>query len=201
MSPAGARTQAYREGVGKTRLTPDDWAAAALTALADGGLSAVRVEALAPGLGASKGSFYWHFTDRAALVEAALAMWEERDGDAFIGELAPIADPADRLARLFTLVLDDPHAGEVDAALAPDAGEPHVAAALARVTQRRLRVLEKTFGELGFTKADARRRALASYSAYLGLVILRRHAPGLLPSGRRGRHAYADAQAALLTAD
>ena len=185
--------------MGKTRLRPDDWAAAALSALADGGLGAVRVEALAPGLGASKGSFYWHFADRAALVDAALALWEERDGETFAETLDPDEDPHEQLRALFALVLDDPHAGEVDAALATDASDPQVASALERVTRRRLRTLEQLFGALGFGRGQARRRALTAYSAYLGVITLRRHAPGLMPESRRARQAYVDEQVELLT--
>jgi AcrR family transcriptional regulator len=184
--------------VGKTRLTPGDWAAAALAALAEGGLAAVRVEALAPGLGASKGSFYWHFTDRAALVDAALALWEEHD--MFERALAADAAPQRRLRDLFELVLDDPRAGDVDAALAADAADPHVATALDRVAKRRMGLLEETFGDLGFGRPEARRRSLAAYSAYLGFVTLRRQVPGLVPEGRRARRSYVDAQVDLLTA-
>ena len=185
--------------MGRTRLSPEDWAAAALGALADGGLAAIRVEALAPGLGASKGSFYWHFADRAALVDAALELWEERDTDTFVHALEPIEDPEDRLRELFELVLSDPHAGEVDAALAADAADPQVAAALERVSQRRMALLERTFADLGFTRSEARRRALAAYSAFLGFVTLRRQVPGLVPAGRRARQSYVDAQVELLT--
>ena len=63
------------------------------------GLENVSVEALAKTLNATKGSFYWHFTDRAELVDAALAEWQRRtttevfDG---IGH-APTEDPVARL--------------------------------------------------------------------------------------------------------
>src|SRR3954453_8612881 len=71
--------------VGKrASLTSDDWTRAALEALARGGLAAVAVEPLAKELGATKGSFYWHFADRSALLEAALDLWERRDTDRVI---------------------------------------------------------------------------------------------------------------------
>src|SRR6266699_616553 len=57
-------------------LTRADWTGAALDALARDGLRAVAVEPLAERLGATKGSFYWHFRDRNALLEAAVAQWE-----------------------------------------------------------------------------------------------------------------------------
>ena len=37
----------------------------------------MRVEALAACLGVSKGGFYWHFTDRQALLEEMLDSWEK----------------------------------------------------------------------------------------------------------------------------
>ena len=53
------------------------WVREGLRFLAAGGPDAVRVEALAVALGVSKGGFYWHFRDRAALLEAVLDTWEE----------------------------------------------------------------------------------------------------------------------------
>ena len=67
---------------------PSDWARAALEAIAEGGMSAVTVEALGPKVGASKGSFYWHFQDRAALLEAALELWEEERTEAIMAASA-----------------------------------------------------------------------------------------------------------------
>lgn len=36
----------------------------------------VAVDRLAKELGATRGSFYWHFRDRDDLIEAALELWE-----------------------------------------------------------------------------------------------------------------------------
>ncbi|MEU8610821.1 helix-turn-helix domain-containing protein [Actinoplanes sp. NPDC048791] len=76
------------------RLTADDWTSAALEAMAGGGLAAVAVEPLAARLGATKGSFYWHFANRDALIEAAVLRWERDHTEAVIGSL-PTAE-ADR---------------------------------------------------------------------------------------------------------
>ena len=56
----------------KSRLSADDWALAALDVIAEQGLAAVAVEPLARRLGVTKGSFYWHFPSREALLVAAL---------------------------------------------------------------------------------------------------------------------------------
>ena len=53
------------------RLSADDWAQAALDLIAEQGVSAVAVEPLARRLGVTKGSFYWHFPSRDALLQAA----------------------------------------------------------------------------------------------------------------------------------
>ena len=71
----------------RTRLKRQDWVDAALEAIADGGLAAVAVVPLAERLGATKGSFYWHFPSREALIEAALAAWEQTTTSAVIAEI------------------------------------------------------------------------------------------------------------------
>ena len=60
-----------------SRLDASAWIEAALEALADGGVEAVRVEPLAKALDVTKGSFYWHFADRRALIDAMLTSWSD----------------------------------------------------------------------------------------------------------------------------
>src|SRR6478735_659219 len=56
-------------------LTREDWTAAGLAALVEGGPDAVAIEPIAGRLGTTKGSGYWHFTDRADLLRAVLERW------------------------------------------------------------------------------------------------------------------------------
>ena len=160
----------------------EDWARAALLAIAEGGLAAVRVEALAPAVGASKGSFYWHFADRAALVDAALELWAEEATEDVIAGLDAIEAPRERLSALFSTAFRHPWSGRVDAALAAHADHPQVAPVLQRVTERRLGFLDDVYGELGCSPAEARRRSLVAYTSYLGLFAVRRAAPASLPA-------------------
>src|SRR3982750_413836 len=88
----------------RSRLSAGSWAAVALDALIAGGVSPVAVEPLAVRLGATKGSFYWHFANRDALVEAALALWERDRTEAVIAAMDAEPDPARRLHRLFATV-------------------------------------------------------------------------------------------------
>src|SRR5262249_46241776 len=50
-----------KERLGEPTLTASDWAEAALQLIAEQGLGALTVSALAARLGVTKGSFYWHF--------------------------------------------------------------------------------------------------------------------------------------------
>ena len=51
----------------KNVLSANDWAEAALSAIAARGIEGVAIEPLARELGVTKGSFYWHFANRNAL--------------------------------------------------------------------------------------------------------------------------------------
>jgi len=61
-----------------TRLDAAAWTDAGLSVLAENGVAAVRVEPLARLLAVTKGSFYWHFKDRAELLAAMLASWRRQ---------------------------------------------------------------------------------------------------------------------------
>jgi AcrR family transcriptional regulator len=179
--------------VRRRRLSRDDWADAALTAIAEGGLAAVAVEPLAVRLGATKGSFYWHFANRQALLEAALARWQERHTTAVNAEVeAASADPVTQLRLLIQRVIGTAEQDSVAVALVSNADHPAVAAALARVTEERIAFLARLFARLGFAAGAARQRALLAYSAYLGHAQLAHSTPQLLPATTAARRAYLD---------
>ena len=173
----------------RSRLSRDDWTAAALRALAAGGLAAVAIEPLAATLGTTKGSGYWHFANRAALVGATLERWENDNTAAVIAQLDSSAPPEDRLENLFRRVMRFAETHSVELALLASAADPMVATALQRVTDRRLDYLAGLFDELGFDAAGARHRALLAYASYLGHAQLARAAPASVSSAA-DREAY-----------
>ncbi|MFE2751775.1 TetR/AcrR family transcriptional regulator [Actinosynnema sp. NPDC059335] len=162
------------------RRTRDDWTAVALRALAEGGVAAVAVEPLAARLGATKGSAYWHFPNREALLKATLERWEREHTEAVIELVESVAEPAARLRLLFGTVLERTRHSAVELAMLAAKDDPAVAPVLRRVTDRRLGYLEALFGELGFPADVARRRAVLAYSAYLGQAQLLSAAPDVL---------------------
>jgi AcrR family transcriptional regulator len=192
---------AERKTSGQRRLTRDDWISAALDAIADGGLAAVGVEPLAARLGATKGSFYWHFENRDALIEAAIGRWETETTTDVVADITAARDgPASQFRRLVVSVIERAEQDRVGPALLASAAHPAVAPALERVTAARLDLIAAVFRQLGFRPAETRRRALLAYSAYLGHGQLAHSTPGFLPATRAGRRAYLnDAIRALTT--
>jgi AcrR family transcriptional regulator len=157
-----------------TRLSAQDWARAALKAIAAGGLAAVAVEPLARTLGVTKGSFYAHYRNRDELITAALAEWARSHGDEGLAGLAAIADPAQRLRELLTTVVHavQPLAPSVHLSLLGDRNDPRVNDAVRRVNRARLELLTRTYRELGLPPDRAASRARVAYAAILGLLHL-----------------------------
>ncbi|MFC9240047.1 TetR/AcrR family transcriptional regulator [Streptomyces decoyicus] len=182
MDMAPRRAKALRDGGARQRLTAQDWAEAALAAMGEGGLAAVAVEPLAARLGTTKGSFYWHFANRDALIEAALKRWEEIGTEAVITEAEAEPDPGKRLRVLLVRATNRSAADPLDVSLLATAAHPRVAAALARVTARRIGYVAALFAELGFPEDEARRRGLLAYTAYLGHTQLGHAVPESLPA-------------------
>ena len=65
----------------RARTPASAWIETGLRALAAGGPDAVRIDQLSRSLGATRGSFYWHFTDREALLTSLLDTWEREATD------------------------------------------------------------------------------------------------------------------------
>jgi AcrR family transcriptional regulator len=187
-----ARTPVRKRPGAATRLRPEDWAEAALEALSEGGMAAVAVEPLATRLGTTKGSFYWHFADRRALLAAALELWEQHHTEALITALEQRPDPAERLQHLLELVVRYSQQDRVELALLASADDALVAPALRRVTERRIGYVRSLYEELGQSRVDAERSALLAVSTYLGHLQLAHVVPHLLPSDDTAWGAHLD---------
>jgi len=170
-----------------SRLSAGDWADAALDALARGGLAAVAVEPLAARLKTTKGSFYWHFRNRDALIEAALLRWEERGTTEVIAGIETEPDPVVKLRRLFATVIGHGTTHRIELSLLASAGHPAVGPVLRRISERRVDYVAQLFCEAGFPPGEARRRAVIGVSVYLGHTQLANTAPSALPDGDEER--------------
>ncbi len=156
----------------KGRLSAEDWAQAALHLIAEQGVAAVAVEPLARRLGVTKGSFYWHFPSRDALLQAALERWESIEQQSVFGMLEAVPDPRQRLRDLFQMVAHEVTSHIIFSALLKALDHPIVRPVMERVSQRRLDYLTASFRQAGLTRSDAQHRARLVYAAYVGFLQL-----------------------------
>ncbi len=160
-------------GHGHARLSAADWERAALEMIADAGVGALAVEALARRLGVTKGSFYWHFRNREALLQAALIRWEADDDDDLQQHTGSAGEPPrERLGALFRWVSGEAQAHRIYAALLQALDHPLVKPMMIRVSRRRMDFLEAAFREAGLSVEAARHRARLTYAAYVGFLQL-----------------------------
>jgi AcrR family transcriptional regulator len=153
------------------RLSADDWAREALDQIADAGVASVAVEPLARRLGVTKGSFYWHFPSRDALLLAALERLE-RDEQTAYGALESITDARERLRALFRLIAHHNKTHIIYSELLKASEQPAVQAVLAHVLERRLGFLFGSFRQAGLSQKDALNRARMTYAVYVGFLQL-----------------------------
>lgn len=163
--------------------------------MAEDGVGSVAVEPLARRLGVTRGSFYWHFKDRRALLEVVLGRWERESTEAVISATRSISDPLERFVRLAEEAFDeaprndDASGGDVfrrrafELAVSDAADDPVVRPFLRRVTERRIGYVEECYRALGLPPEEARHRALMAYAAYAGTVRLFRDLPDRVPRG------------------
>lgn len=164
--PAAAKTER------PARLSAIDWAHAALDVIAEEGVAAVAVEPLARRLGVTKGSFYWHFPSREALLAAALDEWEAMEQETVFGKLDAFPEPRERLRNLFQLVAHELKPHRIYSELLKALDHPVVQPVLSRVSQRRMDYLAASFRQVGMPRLEAINRARLTYAAYVGFLQL-----------------------------
>jgi len=140
----------------KSRLQKSDWIKAATQILADEGVDGVSVEGLAKRLGVTKGSFYWHFKDRDALLKAVLDAWHQYSTHAIIERLEQLHEkPRERLRALLRLSVTD--------------RRNDMAGAIVREVDRdRIGYIRRLHQEIGLDEAQAEQRAILMYGYVIG---------------------------------
>jgi AcrR family transcriptional regulator len=154
------------------RLSAADWAQGALDLIAEQGVAAVAVEPLARRLGVTKGSFYWHFPSREALLRAALERWEQRELEEVFAQLEGIEDPRIRLEQLFRLVGTQTASHSIYSELLKAMDHVVVQPVMQRVSARRLDWLTLAYRQVGLPRTEAQHRARLTYAAYVGFLQL-----------------------------
>jgi len=156
----------------KIRLSAADWQQAALGALSEGGLQHIAIEMIAKRLGVTKGSVYWHFESRDALIQSALELWESQEQEQVFGKLDGLPDAQARLTALVALVASELKAHKIYSEMLKTIDHPLVKPVLERVSKRRIDYLSASFRQAGMPRKQALNRALLTYAAYVGFLQL-----------------------------
>ncbi len=152
----------------RAQLTPADWIKAGRELLIHRSIDAVRVDVLAKILNVTRGSFYWHFTDRDDLLQRVLLGWQEEQTEQLIARYRKKGVAAQDLIReLVELPFHGRAAmqgASVELAIRAWARRDEMARAVVdRVDAKRLEYIEECFSSLGFDGAEAKSRAFLLY--------------------------------------
>ncbi|MEN3112100.1 TetR/AcrR family transcriptional regulator [Uliginosibacterium paludis] len=160
----------------RSALDRDAWIRFATGVLAEEGLEGLRVEVLARRLKVTKGSFYWHFRDRQALLNAIATQWrDERIGE-LSSQVAVAPEQAmPQLHRIIDTYANQPNFSRMKLELAIRdwaRRDPLVASVVEAVDQARLLNATRLFELAGFPPAHAHTRALLLFTHVFGLSMM-----------------------------
>lgn len=148
------------------KLNKDDWVKSAFNILSESGVNAVRVEVLAKRLGVTKGSFYWHFKNRQALLDALLEKW--RSEQRVMNRVDVIGGSARK--KLINLLDSVPRVTPRDNAGATELAvrswariNLEAATTLAIVDKQRVDWVKGYFIDMGYNEKIAESRAVLTY--------------------------------------
>ncbi|MFT5722012.1 MAG: AcrR family transcriptional regulator [Motiliproteus sp.] len=158
-----------------SKLKREVWVQEAMSALAEGGVSSVKVEVLAKTLRVTKGSFYWHFKTRLELLEQMLLFWRAGRISTIERQVASEKPPQEVLAELLRLYMDrtNPRGTAIELAVRDWARtESFAAEIVAQVDEQRLLSVASLYRKLTRSDDEAQARAYLFYSYIFGSSLL-----------------------------
>ena len=135
--------------------------------LAQDGVDALTIEALCQLMGVTKGSFYHHFKNRQAFLEAVLSHWEDKFTKQFIAFSLEGLTAQEKLARLHQSVIENYGTYEVNIRAWAQV-DPLAREFQERVDQQRLNFLYEIQLELYKSETDARTMSHLQYTTLIG---------------------------------
>ncbi len=162
-------TVLYLSWLHESRISRELWLETGLHLLATEGPGAVRVEVLAQRLGVTRGGFYRQFGGRDDLVEAMLDAWERRSIDDVRARVEAEGGDAVSKTRKAGMLTFSADLQPIDLAVREWARrDPHVAARLRRVDNRRMEYLRELISTMCDDADEVEARALLAFSLIIG---------------------------------
>jgi AcrR family transcriptional regulator len=160
-------------------LSSEKWAEAALEVIATSGVAELSVESLSRQLGVTKGSFYWHFPNRGALIKAAVTLWARRETEDVLTQLDSEPSRRKRIEKYVAEAVGNKRKAALYLALAAASCDPNVGPIFQHAVERRIAYLADCFAQLGVS--EPRYRALVAFTQYVGIMHVIRDAPDSIP--------------------
>jgi AcrR family transcriptional regulator len=172
------KTPSKPRAVAATRppLDRKAWIQAATDALAEEGLTGLRVEVLAKRCGVTKGSFYWHFRDRQELLDEVLNLWKDgRIRDVSKQAKGEPGKPLEQIVRVIDVYSSSRNRRGIQIELAVRdwaRRDAKAASVVEEVDQWRLKSAKDLFVASGMTPQEAASRSLLLYAYSFGLSLM-----------------------------
>jgi AcrR family transcriptional regulator len=157
------------------RGTESGWIVGAYAMLIEGGVEAVKILPLAKRLRLSRTSFYWHFTDREALLAALITRWQEKNTGNLIRqtELATLTINAAVLNLFDCWITPELFDAALDHAMRNWARtDTALKAAFDTADTARVGAIQAMFERHGYGTEEADIRANAIYLTQVGYIAL-----------------------------
>ncbi len=163
--------------IDRKQLQRFDWLLKALEIFIEEGIDAVRITRLAEVLKVTRGSFYWHFSNREDLIEALVDYWKNRNTNAIVESVSGVESLSDGIFKFFETCLNtelfDPR---LDLAIREWARRaPEIRQQLDAADHIRVKALADFYQRFDYPMPEAFIRARVIYFAQIGFYALDVH--------------------------
>lgn len=160
----------------RQRGSENVWLDAAHKVLTESGVEAVKVMPLAKMTGLTRTGFYWHFSDRDALLEAMVQRWENKNTGNLIKQTKTYAETiTEAMFNLFDCWIDDGlFDARLDLAIRNWArNDADLQERLDLADKKRSAAIEALFKRFGYSDAQAEARSMTVIYTQIGYISMR----------------------------
>lgn len=155
--------------------TREIWLTAAYELLIKSGVDSVKIKTMAEHLGLARSGFYWHFTDRSALLDALIDYWETTNTGLLVAQTNVYAETiTEAMLNLFDCWHDeskfDPR---LDLAVRNWArNDPKLLVRLDSADKQRIEAITNMFMRFSYKKSDAQVRSRCVIYTQIGYISM-----------------------------
>lgn len=158
----------------RNQLQRFNWLLVALELFITEGIDAVRITRLANELGVTRGSFYWHFTNRDDLIESLVNYWRDKNTSVIVEAVSSATSLSDGIFNFFDTCVDsnqfDPR---LDLAIREWARRSEsIRQQIDQADEARVKAITSLFSRYAYPMPEAFIRARVIYFAQIGFYAL-----------------------------